>query len=112
MLECVASNAARKKNDSAIGTVMTSHNTRARMFVEKFLQDAGAEADSVFKCDLGNAIEELLDEVTEEVEDATKARQRPLVWKKASASDSSAFTVTTLKPDRPSVVVELLGGQA
>ena len=110
LLECDVSNVARKKNDFAIGTVMTNHSVRARMFVEKFLQDAGAEADSLFKCDLENAIEELLDEVTEEAEETTKAQQKPLVWKKASSIDSSSFTVTTLRPDRPSVVVELISG--
>ena len=89
---------------------MTNHSVRARLFVDKFLQDAGAEADSLFKCDLENAIEELLDEVAEEVEETAKSRQRPLVWKKASASDSSAFTVTTIRPDSPSVVVELISG--
>lgn len=86
---------------------MMSHNTRARLFVEKFLQDAGAEAADLFKCDLENAIEELLEEVVDETLEVAEAKQRPLVWLKPRP-DSSSLTVTTLRPGKKPVVTELL----
>ncbi len=83
-----------------------SHNTRARLFVEKFLQDAGAEATDLFKCDLENALAILLEEVAEEALEAN-ATQQPLVWLKPKPT-SSSFTVTTLRPGKEPVVTELL----
>lgn len=73
----------------------TNLNTHARLFVEKFLQDQGAEAADLFKCDLENAIEKLLTEVVKETKDVAEANQRPLVWLKP-------------KPVAPAVVVHTL----
>jgi hypothetical protein len=70
-----------------------SHNTRARLFVEKFLQDAGAEAADLFKCDLENAIEELLEEVEEEALEVARAEQTPLVWLKPKGVTASVLTL-------------------
>jgi len=68
---------------------MTNPSTRARLFVEQFLQDQGAEATDLFKCDLENAIEELLNEVVEETKDAVEANQRPLVWLKPKPAEQT-----------------------
>jgi len=76
---------------------MTNPSTRARLFVEQFLQDQGAEATDLFKCDLENAIEELLDEVVEETKEAAEANQRPLVWLKPKPANAGVevFTLPT-----------------
>ena len=94
---CVASNAANKKKETATDMAMTNPSTRARLFVEQFLQDQGAEATDLFKCDLENAIEELLDEVVEETKEAAEANQRPLVWLKPKPAhvDVEVFTLPT-----------------
>jgi hypothetical protein len=89
-------NVAKRKKEIVTVMAMTNPSTRARLFVEKFLQDQGAEAADLFKCDLENAIEELLTEVVAETKDAAEASQRPLVWLKPKPAES-AVVVHTLR---------------
>lgn len=87
---------------------MMSHSVRARLFVEKFLQDEGAEADSVFKCTLENAIEDLLSEVAQEAQEMMEAKKPPLVWLKQK--DPTALASVTTLCAKPAPLEELANG--
>jgi hypothetical protein len=90
---------------------MMNHSVRARLFVEKFLQEEGAEADAIFKCTLENAIEGLLTEVAEEVQEVMDAKRPPLVWLKQKELAGVA-SVITLRAKEAMPLEELAHGEA
>lgn len=72
-----------------------SHRTCARLFVERFLADLGAEASNEFKDDLENAVEDLLEEEIANALEEAENKSKVMVWKKPSKSTPPPNTEVT-----------------